>query len=367
MYKLFFVLLLSFLLQGCLEKNGNVIEEISIDLKNAAQVSSDAAFDAFDYVKLEMTPESMLSDIGKVLVNKDRIYVLPKLDARVFIFSREGKFVNCLKRGQGPGEVMFVSDMDIVDDVLYILDNYRNVRKYDADGKFMENIHSLGDDYSFSMKYQNDTWLFFDPNVNKRSNHMLHIMSDDGNMTNYFPKEENQKLNSFLHYNFCSGGYISWPLCDTIYQYINQSSVLPKYWVRFSNNDFFDMQKDRKYTADELCKLNQNKSYYRWLKDVVPYDKGLFLSFNYDKSYFVRYENGKTVIYDRLLDGFPEMKNSSVGNCNGSLIYVYAPEALLESRTNGDLVDKTGKLQEICQTLSEDDNPILFFFNLSAN
>ena len=113
-----------------------------------------------------------------------------------------------------------------------------------------------------------------------------------------------------------------------------------------------------------MSKFNQSKDYYRWLKDVVPYEEGLFLSFNYDKSYYVRYEDGNPTIDGRLLDGFPEIKRSSVGSFDNKLIYVYTAEELLEYKENDDTKKGNEKLVDICRTLSEDDNPVLFFMNL---
>lgn len=357
-------MLLVYILQGCNMSEEKPIERIVLDLDAKEQCSSSAAFDSFDYVKLEMTPESMLTDIGKVLVGKNRIYVLPIRDARVFIFSKTGEYINSLKRGQGPGEVMFVSDMDIVNDELYVLDNYRVVRKYDSDGKYLGNVHFLEDYYCFSMKSIGSEMLFFDPYVNKRSDYMLRVMSNNEVAGNYLEKEDNLSKVSFLHYNFCNQGYISWPLSDTIYQYVDKTTVLPKYLVCFPDNSFFKLKNDKKYTGDDMCKLNQNKEYYRWLKDVVPYDEGLFLSFNYDKSYYVRYEDGKSTIYGHLLDGFPEIKRSFVGSFDNKLIYVYTAEELLEYKANDDSKKGNEKLVDICRTLTEDDNPVLFFVNL---
>ena len=364
MYRLFIVMLLVCILQGCNMSEEKPIERIVLDLDAKEQCSSGAAFDSFDYVKLEMTPESMLTDIGKVLVGKNRIYVLPIRDARVFIYSKTGEYINSLKRGQGPGEVMFVSDMDIVNDELYVLDNYRVVRKYDSDGKYLGNVHSLEDYYCFSMKSIGGEMLFFDPYINKRSDYMLRVMSNNEVAGNYLGKEDNLSKVSFLHYNFCNQGYISWPLSDTIYQYVDKTTILPKYLVSFPDNSFFKLKNDKKYTGDDMCKFNQSKDYYRWLKDVVPYDEGLFLSFNYDKSYYVRYEDGNPTIYGRLLDGFPEIKRSSVGSFDNKLIYVYTAEELLEYKENDDTKKGNEKLVDICRTLSEDDNPVLFFMKL---
>ena len=53
-----------------------------------------------------MTSESVIGDVSKVVIGNERIYVLSLIDPRIFIFSLDGKYINSLKRGNGPGEVL---------------------------------------------------------------------------------------------------------------------------------------------------------------------------------------------------------------------------------------------------------------------
>ena len=50
-------------------------------------------------VKLDTVSESLLSEVSKVLVGEDLLYVLPLMVPRVFIFSKEEKYIHSLKRG----------------------------------------------------------------------------------------------------------------------------------------------------------------------------------------------------------------------------------------------------------------------------
>ena len=65
----------------------------------------------------------------KVVIGNERIYVLSLIDPRIFIFSLDGKYINSLKRGNGPGEVLFVSDFEYRNNNLYVLDNYRSIKQ----------------------------------------------------------------------------------------------------------------------------------------------------------------------------------------------------------------------------------------------
>lgn len=352
-----------FLFHACNSKPDTEIETIVVDATNTDMKASTAAFQSFHYVILETTPESLLPDISKVLVNKDRIYVLPMQDSRVFIFSKAGKFIHSLQKGQGPGEVLFVSDMDIVDDELYVLDNYRVIHKYDADGNYLQDAYTSEDPY-FSFKYNGDKLLLFN-SYNKTSEYMLKEISEKGTKE-YIPKDEKLKNEHFLYYNFCYNNYISWPMCNVIYQH-TASSTEPRYRIRFQGKNFYDAKDDGDVEAGKVCDLNQDKSYYRWLKDVAEYQEGLYFAFNYDETYFVRYEKGKATVYNNLVEGLPKMTRAAVGCSDDEMVYLYMPEELLEYKENELSKQKKIKYPELFDQIQEDANPVLFFFNLDEN
>ena len=99
-------------MMACNQLPESSIEIVKVDVNSSDYLEEEAVFKNFDFVKLETTPESLLSDVSKILVGEDRLYVLPMMDPRVFIFSKEGKYINSLKKGEGPGEIRFVYDMD---------------------------------------------------------------------------------------------------------------------------------------------------------------------------------------------------------------------------------------------------------------
>lgn len=357
------LLVSSFLLAGCASRPSGQVETIEIpDVK--ATSFSEAAFQTFSYVKLETSPESLLPDVAKVLVHKDRIYVLSMMDSRVFVFSSDGKYVNSLKKGQGPGEVLFVSDMDIRQDELYVLDRYRSIRKYDLDGHFIGDVSSF-DAPRFSMKYVGDDLLLFDPYIDKTSDFLLHQQGKEGEKE-WFSKKPTLKNANFISYNFYNEGYLSWPLCDTIYRYdVSTSQVYPEFAVRFSGKNFYDIMDEEEYTNEKISEINSGTTYYRWLKDVAPCATGVFFAFRYDRTYFVRYEKGCAKVYSTLVESLPEVKASAVGHTRDQMIYAFTADELLANKEHA--LQKPGNdacLSSLYESLSEDDNPVLFFVSL---
>lgn len=352
------------LMWGCNSKNETAmkVQNIEVDVNMQNQASTRAAFESFDYVKLEMTSESLIPDVAKVIANDTRIYVL-SMRGEVFVFSREGKYINKLNRGKGPGEILFVSDISVVDDELYVLDNYRTIRKYNSDGSFIEVIEALEEPF-FSMAYEGEKLLLFDPHINKRSDFMLRMISKE-KTTNLLPKKETVKTLSFLYYNFYNKGYLSYPLSDTIYHYVDSTDIVPKYHIQFKGKNYYEKINADKYTMEEFCELNQDKSYYRWLRDVVPYNSGFYFSFSYDQTYFARFENGSLSIYSKLVNGLPvpEQMAMAVGFTDTEIIYAYMPEELKDYLSREE--NKIGSMEKtLYDSLKDDDNPVLVFLKL---
>lgn len=167
MKKLFYIIIL-----GCMyscssgEKHPDGIEDIFVSLEDKSLTIDKPAFETFDYVKLEMTSESVIGDVSKVVIGNERIYVLSLIDPRIFIFSLDGKYINSLKRGNGPGEVLFVSDFEYRNNNLYVLDNYRSIKQYDSDGNYIAEKYKLDSPYfSFTQADDDCLWLF-DSNIN---------------------------------------------------------------------------------------------------------------------------------------------------------------------------------------------------------
>ena len=98
-------------MMACHQPENTSLKVVEVDVNSADYRKDEAAFKHFDFVKLDTVSEALLSDVSKVLVGEDRLYVLPMMDPRVFIFDGEGKYIHSLKRGQGPGEIRFVYDI----------------------------------------------------------------------------------------------------------------------------------------------------------------------------------------------------------------------------------------------------------------
>ncbi len=97
--------------------------------------------DTVRYVRLELTDQSIIGSIDKVIVFENQIYILDRQTASLMVYDSEGKFLfKILKIGQGPGEYVQLDFFDIDREkkqiVLTDLMNYW-IMRYDLEGNYI--------------------------------------------------------------------------------------------------------------------------------------------------------------------------------------------------------------------------------------
>ena len=92
-------------------------------------------------IQLETNPESLLGFILKINVDfsNDRIFVLS--DFNIYIFNSNGKFLNKLKVGRGPGEIINIVafTIDTETKLIYAIDNSIKLCIFNYDGNMINN------------------------------------------------------------------------------------------------------------------------------------------------------------------------------------------------------------------------------------
>lgn len=96
-----------------------VIEEY-LDLSEILQ-------DSIEIIPLETTEQCLISEIKQIELYKDKIYVSDKGNAKIFVFTATGHYLNSLgKQGMGPGEYSRLGNFTFKSDSILIQDLYRN-------------------------------------------------------------------------------------------------------------------------------------------------------------------------------------------------------------------------------------------------
>lgn len=140
-----------FVLLGCssnkkqepISKSGVPVINLSEDVSTVPSLLLSEVAEKLEIVPLEMTDESVLSDITEMQVTDHNIWIDHGREFYIYRFSRTGKFLNRIGSiGQGPGEYVnyltFLVDEDKKE--VYIFSTNNGVLVYDFEGGFKKQI-----------------------------------------------------------------------------------------------------------------------------------------------------------------------------------------------------------------------------------
>ena len=129
--------------QEPISRSGVPVINLSEDVSTVPSLLLSEAAEKLEIVPLEMTDESVLSDITEMQVTDHNIWIDHGREFYIYRFSRTGKFLNRIGSiGQGPGEYVnyltFLVDEDKKE--VYIFSTNNGVLVYDFEGGFKKQI-----------------------------------------------------------------------------------------------------------------------------------------------------------------------------------------------------------------------------------
>ena len=293
----YILLLLVITLLGCSSnKKQEMTSKLKIPVinlsKNVSSVPSlllSEVAEKLEIVPLEMTDESVLSDITEMQVTDHNIWIDHGREFYIYRFSRTGKFLNKIGSiGQGPGEYTTYSTFLVDEDKkeVYIIANTNGVLAYDFEGNFKRKIvdiqtilqlfSSVYDQYILNNQkfFATQNFALYRP-IDKDSLWSFVSLGDDFQKKKYFKnpahvgKEEliianranmDRMVNYWREYLTSMDTYngqltLKYPDTDTIYCYDDATNqLLPQYAI------FTDEEKGD-YEATHL-----------WFKDRKSFD-----------------------------------------------------------------------------------------------
>ena len=129
--------------QEPISKSGIPVINLSEDVSTVPSLLLSEVAEKLEIVPLEMTDESVLSDITEMQVTDHNIWIDHGREFYIYRFSRSGKFLNKIGSiGQGPGEYTNYSTFLVDEDKkeVYIIANTNGVLAYDFEGNFKRKI-----------------------------------------------------------------------------------------------------------------------------------------------------------------------------------------------------------------------------------
>lgn len=345
--------------------------EVYNDLSNILQ-------DSIKIIQLETTDECLIATVNRVEFKNDKIFISDYINQKIFIFNSEGKYLKSIgKSGNGPGEIRNLGDFTFVGDSLFIQDGY--ARKY--------LIYNTNGDYLGNLPYKThhhdivsfDNILYFVSNYfySDLGFYNLFRYDLDTKKTNsYIPFDEKiQKNGSAWGINrqiskYKDSALLLYPLNDTIFE-VSKNNVNPRYTIRFSKHNIPENIKDK--DGSIIFSLAHRDGYIKGLhhlQNSKDYLLGIYTegnSYRYitiDKK-TLKYKIGKNLIIKNygnlsLLTFYTTSNDELISILDADLFHSLWKNNYSKNIFENKKVEE--KLKNTVESLSEDNNPVLFIF-----
>ena len=269
--------------------------ETIIDIKvNSSRFELCDLIDDFIVVDLEVTEESLLGRIERVIIFNDKIYVHDPLSHSIFIFDYpSGEYIFKISaRGRGPGEYLRISSFNVnSENKIEILDaSSKKILRFDENGNFIESkyMQFSANDFKYfneerniiftKNSFEQDLSLNYEIVITDNYNNILETYLEVSKFTSTLIKQDfklsvfNENIVSFL------------PINSPVVYHIEDSLVVQKYHINFGKNwntDFFYTDVNDPRLLDELA--NRKKLVTGLSK--IETDCKLLICFWYDSKY----------------------------------------------------------------------------------
>jgi hypothetical protein len=359
--------LLLILFANCSQEPKELIPTLDLDKKYKTNSIKLQDIAKVEYIPIETIKGKPFN--GDVCVVTDDIIILRCYATNeIFIFNRQGKFINSFKKqGKGPEEhgalckIYYNSN----DKEILIMDKWRNNFKiYDLKGNFKRKFYYPKGDFSDAILFNEDLILHRFVVKDKFDYDFVAVSSIDGYIkTDLGPKIKNRVQNFFfdktikklyaLYYNSVlinsKGIYLNSLSNDTIYNYNYQNKLEPIILKR---------TRMKNHKAPKIGFLYADSRDYLFIKkttiskkELGKADKGI-INYAFNKQ---TKQITESVLYNA---DYKSIKNIELGikmQC-GSYAKLTPTIDLIDANENGEL---NTKLSKIASKLHENDNPVI--------
>lgn len=219
------------------------VKPIIIDVSKSKReelLTSNLVDKDYQLIKLETIDESLIGKIQKVLISKEKIYVLDsKISKKLFCFDIKGKFLRVIGvKGDGPGEIDTPLDFDITDNYIYLIDRRCKVNKFDLEGNFKSEIKLPF--HSTIINVFDDENMFFYSHDNQWSPYYLSQINQSKKLVSLDFKHQSEFVDGYgvpkaFSRNGLNSLFLKF-LDDTVYN-LSPNGIFPKYIINYPKRE----------------------------------------------------------------------------------------------------------------------------------
>lgn len=367
---------------GCsniVQNTDNNLEVINVPI-NASDhfIKMSEYVDSISYISLETNDNCLIGNIDKLIVTDKFYYIIDmEIACAVFCFDKKGTFIRKIgNRGVGKGEYVSISDMNVYNHNIYILDNdLMKLFVFNQEGVLKKEIKINFQAENFSII--NDSWicLFGDYKHNdvflrnkKYPNVLLMNIENGKVMTDiYFDSILNTSGIMSMPVNFTENGALFIPLNDTIYQ-TTQSEYLKRKYVfkypekyRAAQSSYLEKLKIEKIEPWQAEKQYQNFPYLIRMLDTSEYS--LFL-YTFRSFYYWGIYNQQTRVYTEAAGFKRNPVENDIDHIANFLPRTSYNNLLFGWMQPGEIKDKITFQKKWNIILNEENNPIIVSMKL---
>jgi len=318
-YAYIYIIVLIVILQSCeySENNKTTLKTINLNGKINDELKISNTCSEVDYIKLETNNKCLIGRIQRLIIHKNKIYILDSTTNSIFVFNMTGNFEFKINNvGKGSGQYTSIREF-AVNEYNKTIDIYderkRAILVYDLQGKYIETLSfKIGIRYFFPVN--KDTYLVFTDKLTRPfdkkeyANDILIINKKGKVFSKYFPyipkNQSNTICNEQTIMEFNNEVYVNFLFRDTIF-FLKNNKIIPKYYVDYGKNRL--PEEYRNITIHGLHNL-LNKNKYSFFQSLLgENERFILISFIQGKDFAYALYNKKTnetKLYKKVINDF---------------------------------------------------------------
>lgn len=357
--------------------------KIGIEFNSSNNVNYSEIFQSIEYVKLETTENCILPSIDQIEIGKDLLFLLCNSNNTIYIYTHFGKFVSKINNiGKGPNEMLGPTDFSICTDnnEIFWLDNTLcKMFVYDFDGNFLRAFNSLNRN-CFTL-FGTGQYLFYNHLSkfnyqhleSKSSTNLVAITGDCQLLKEY----DNYEFPSFAGYSTGRALYKAYD--GTIYFLPNYGRTIHSFDQDLNLVPQFKIVFEKDIKTDDIDKMTNEFEFSDYIgsnnfpsiTDRLFISRNhLYLIFVYNEQAFHLFYNIDTkditnVTFGNFKNDMDSIEVNAIYGANKvgliGLIPMYEFISNYESNIKAGVQSKKADIEEIINSSTEQDNPVLVF------
>jgi WD40 repeat protein len=335
-----------------------------INVQPKATNAVDSFFIGYHYITLETNDDNLISDIDKIQIDGNKLWILDKKKRTIYLFDNLGNYIRKLHQfGNGPGSYLNIADFQVIDNKIYVLSRgNRKIIVYNDEGNFLEE-KILNDFYDFFYIRNNSVVLYANFSNDELYNVVMFDMNSKSYGKRFLPYPSNQGFSfSRTPFNLLNDGEIllTQPYDYTIYT-LNTDSLNAFVTLHFDTKDrlpddifergFYNNYRELVYNSlvrrIEVAYRKRNTLYIAYVLDYVYHLTKIDMMSGSNTTLKLEYNDEVPYIFERPL----YIDHQYMVN------YSHASSVLMFDENFKSDKNVTG-------VLKAEDNPVIFFNKL---